>query len=194
MNGTNYVTIGYNFLQLAINSIEEMQKQGNKSLISINSDLSDDEAWLKYDELTKWNDFNIAIPVLYNFFHGVELILKGLILKCGGSLEKKNHNLNWHFNKLKKCPKPPDKNVIDHFEKILFDNGFNDYFKENKATSDSFYEVFRYPERKNGDEIKYWLLRGKEKDGLEKFEKIKILASELKIEIIKWNKSNSNSN
>lgn len=91
MEGTNYITIRYNFLQIAINAIGEIKKQGNKTTLLLKDGLISDEAWSKYDELTKWNDTNIVIPVLFNFFHGSELILKGLILCCGGELERSNH-------------------------------------------------------------------------------------------------------
>jgi hypothetical protein len=78
---------------LTINSIEELEKQGNKNLLFFDGNLSEDESWLKYDQQTNWNDNNIAIPVLFNFYHGIELVLKGLILKCGGEIQK------GHFNK-----------------------------------------------------------------------------------------------
>lgn|SRR5690554_275035 len=186
MNGTNYITIGYNFLQIAINAIGEMKKQGNKTTLIMKGGLTDDEAWAEYDELTKWNDNNIAIPVLFNFFHGSELILKGLILHCGGDLGTKNHKLSDLLLKLKNCPSPPHKNVLDHFDKIIKDNGFEGFFIEHNTSTDSFYEIFKYPEFRNGNEIKFWMVRGNEKAGLEKFQAIATLASGIKTEIIKW--------
>lgn len=144
MNGTNYITIGYNFLQLTINSIDEMKKQGNKSSLIMRGGLTNDEAWVEYNERTKWNDNNIGIPVLFNFFHGTELILKGLILYCDGELETKNHRLSDLLEKLKKCPSPPDRNVLDHFHTIIHNNGFEYFLEENNTSIDSFYEVFKY--------------------------------------------------
>jgi len=89
MNSSAFIGLGYNFLQLTINSIEELENQGNKNLLFLDGNLSEDESWLKYDQQTKWNDNNIAIPVLFNFYHGIELVLKGLILKSGKSWNPK---------------------------------------------------------------------------------------------------------
>lgn len=102
MKGTNYTSIGYNFLQLTINSIEELEKQGNKRAVAMGGELSEEEFWFEFEKRTKWNDQNIAIPVLFNFFHGVELMLKGLIFFCGGELANKTHKLSHLLNSLKK--------------------------------------------------------------------------------------------
>lgn len=192
MDGTNYITIGYNFIQLVINSIGEMKKQGNKSTLITKGDLTETDFWAEYNEITKWNDNNIAIPLLFNFFHGSELILKGLIINCGGKLERNDHKLSNLLAKLKNCPSPPEKNVLEHFEKIIENNGFEDFFKENNTSIDSFYEIFKYPVFKGGNEIKFWMLRGGENVGLEKFHTIGDLASGIKAEIVKWKTSSTN--
>ena len=67
MKGSSYISIGYNFLQLATNSIDELMAQGNRSLIMTSGNKSDEEAWREYEEKTKWNDQNVAIPILFNF-------------------------------------------------------------------------------------------------------------------------------
>ena len=80
MNGASYINLGYNFLQVVVNSIEEMEKQSNANVIFSYSYDSDEQGWLDYEKKTRWNDNNIGIPILFNFFHGVELVLKGLII------------------------------------------------------------------------------------------------------------------
>jgi len=42
----------------------------------------------EFEEHTKWADSNIAEPVLFNFYHGLELSLKSLILVKGNEIEK----------------------------------------------------------------------------------------------------------
>ena len=189
MNGTNFITIGYNFLRLSINSIEEMNKQGNKTMIFMNGDLSDEDSDLEFNERTKWNDQNIGIPILFNFFHGIELILKGLIIHCGGELGSNNHKLTDLLEKLKNMPNAPSEQLLDHFKNVLMKNGLDDFFQENNKTVDSFYILFKYPEHNNGKSIKYFQIRGKQEQGLIRFNTIKSLAENTKTELIKWKTS-----
>jgi HEPN domain-containing protein len=188
MDGSNFITIGYNFLQLTVNSIDEMKKQGNHTVIFSKTGYSTDKAWESYEKQTCWNDQNIGIPVLFNFFHGVELILKGLIIHCGGEFRTKNHSLIKLLSLLKETPNPPAANVIEHFNEILTNNGFESFFANHKLTVDSYYQIFKYPELRNQLEIKFWEIRGKGKNGLKKFERIKDLATGIKSEIIEWKK------
>jgi HEPN domain-containing protein len=189
MDGTNFITIGYNFLRLSINSIEEMNKQGNKTMIFMNGDLSDEDSDLEFNDRTKWNDQNIGIPVLFNFFHGIELILKGLIIHCGGELADNKHKLTTLLEKLKNTPNAPSESLLDHFKNVLMKNGLDAFFQENNKTVDSFYILFKYPEHNNGKSIKFYPLRGKQEQGLIRFNTIKSLAENTKAEIIKWKTS-----
>jgi HEPN domain-containing protein len=190
MKGSNYITIGYNFLQLTINSINELVNQGNRSLVITSGNKTDEEAWKEYEVKTKWNDQNIAIPVLFNFFHGTELVLKGLILHCGGVV-KRTHRLTVHLESLRQCPNPPNESLLNHLQKIISDNGLEDFFKTNNSSVDSFYELFRYPEMNNGREVEFWMLRGEEEIGIKRFEEIRLLASSLKPKIKEWKTSTS---
>jgi len=184
IEGSDFIGLGYNFLQLTINSIEEMEKQGNKSLLFFKGNLSDDELKSRYDDKTKWNDNNIAIPVLFNFYHGVELVLKGLILRCGGQFPNK-HKLSFFIDELSKTPNPPSNNLINHFKTILsFD--LNNFFNSNNKSVDSFYESFKYPQYKNGESSIFKDIRGLDSEGLKLFIKIKDLAVQVKIEIMDW--------
>jgi|TARA_B110000967_G_C18634013_1_gene435112 HEPN domain-containing protein len=190
MNGTNFITIGYNFLRLSINSIEEMNKQGNNTEIFMDGNLSEEDSDLEFNERTKWNDQNIGIPILFNFFHGIELILKGLIINCDGKLEGKGtHELTRLLEKLEKTPNAPSEQLLYHFKDVLKKNGLDNFFQENNETIDSFYILFKYPEQNNGKSIKFHQIRGKEKQGLIRFNTIKLLAEKTKTEIIKWKNS-----
>jgi len=187
MKGTNYITIGYNFLKLSVNSIEEMEKQENKSAIFSDGGKSEEDSWHEFEQRTKWNDQNIGIPVLFNFFHGVELILKGLILHCDGEINEKTHKLTGLLEKLKQTANHPNS-LTNHFHQILSNNGFEPFFEQNGKNVDSFYELFKYPELKTGEDIKFTFIRGKEGIGLERFQRLKELASSIRTEIIEWKK------
>jgi HEPN domain-containing protein len=184
MDGSDFIGLGYNFLQLTINSIEEMEKQGNKSLLFFPGNISDDEMKSQYDEKTKWNDNNISIPVLFNFYHGVELVIKGLIVKCGGQLTTM-HKLSDLLKELKKSQNPPSEDLINHFEEILKFN-LNNFFDSNNKSVDTFYESFKYPQYKNGGSVIFKDVRGLETSGLELFISIKNMAADIKLKIIDW--------
>ena len=192
MNSSAFIGLGYNFLQLTINSIEELENQGNKNLLFLDGNLSEDESWLKYDQQTKWNDNNIAIPVLFNFYHGIELVLKGLILKSGKSWNpKKGHHLTLLLNTLKSCTERPSQNVIEHFEKII-NYDLNNFFDANNKNVDSFYILLRYPEASSNNYFIFNDIRGLGPKGLSTFSEVRSLAKGVKENIKSWlSESNS---
>ncbi len=187
MNSSAFIGLGYNFLQLTINSIEELEKQGNKNLLFFDGNLSEDESWLKYDLQTNWNDNNIAIPVLFNFYHGIELVLKGLILKCGGEIQKV-HNLSLFLENLKKSPNPPNLELLNHFEQIL-SYDLNSFFSSNNKTADDFFELLKYPQLKKGEEVVFKDIRGLGTTGIQTFVEIKKLSKGVKENIKYWLKT-----
>lgn len=201
-NGSSYITLGYNFLQLTINAIEEMEIQGNAYIIFSNETLNEEETWDNYKAKTRWNDNNIALPVLFNFYHGVELIIKGLILHCGSSF-KTIHDLRRLLQNLVQSSNPPDDQLINLLKEVItYDpNGF---FAENQTTSSKAYLLFRYPEmeienkektrgeklEKKKQSILSNLLKGQQEGGLVTFGEIKEYAHKIKASIIDW-KTNS---
>ena len=76
----NYIGITYQFWNLVRESINEMEKINNVNLLisGYDSNISDAESFEIYEEKTKWNDFKIGVPVLFNYYHGLELLMKGL--------------------------------------------------------------------------------------------------------------------
>jgi hypothetical protein len=187
-NGSSYITLGYNFLQLTINSIDEMEKQGNHHTIISDGNSSEQESWANYEEKTKWNDNNIAIPVLFNFYHGVELVLKGLYLICGSNELKHSHKLREHIKSLSLCSNPPDDILIAFFDDLLkYDpNGF---FKENKSNSNQFHILFRYPEKfvkKDTQDVISSMLKSQKEVGLAAFKEIRQYAKGVKTHIQDW--------
>ena len=185
MEGSSFLSLGYNFLSLTINSIDEMEKQENKSLVLSDMIYSDDVSFKKYDEMTKWNDFNIGIPVLFNFFHGHELILKG-ILELLAIKAPKSHNLSAILAKLEVISNPDLSNLIIHLNDVLNNNGFEKFFIENDKNVDSYYILLKYPEEKSTS-FKYRMVKGNNENlGLTRFLRIRELSLRTRKEIINW--------
>ncbi len=188
-SGSPYITLGYNFLQLSINAIDEMEKQGNHVAIITSGASDDDESWDNYHEKTRWNDNNIALPVLFNFYHGIELILKGLILICEGDLPNTGkHSLPKLLSCLEQSKFPPSETLLSFFNKILqFDP--NSFFETNHKNLSVYNELLRYPELQNNTQVHKSCLQGQEELGLKNFIHIRDFATGVKENIILWNKT-----
>lgn len=73
--GLCFLTLSEKYLRLVKNVLEESIWQQNKHVVVMDSDITEEV----YEAETKWSDFNVLIPVLFNFYHGLELLLKGLL-------------------------------------------------------------------------------------------------------------------
>jgi len=135
-----------NFLQLVENILIEIVKNQNVD-IYIGSPREDIRE--HYQELTKWSDFRILVPTLFNFFHGIELLLKASNYKKNIPIKKLNHNLEQLFIDFKK--NYPDSRVItDILHNYIHPSGESNilkaFYKSNDISNSSkFYEVFKYP-------------------------------------------------
>jgi hypothetical protein len=182
----NYIGLSYQFLHLSREAIKEMELQGNRTTIISKAD-GESNNWEKYEELTRWNDFNIGVPILFNFYHGLELMLKGLILECGENLEAKDHKLSNLLGKLKSSESPPSDGVIQIFDKYVNQGPFIEFFNSNDSNIDNFYQLLKYPESMKNEQFRFYEIRGTEKKGLTRFKEIRQDIQRLREEIIKWN-------
>jgi hypothetical protein len=191
----NYIGLAYQFFNLTREAINEMEKQGNFNVTISDPNPNVEESWKIYEELTKWNDYNIGVPVLFNFYHGLELFMKGLLQKLDCKEKINNHKLTELESKLKsKIPAIPES-LVDILNIHLSDRSpFHEFFKTNKSSVDNFYELLKYPESKKGKEFYFWDIQGQDELGLTKFKEIRKATIDLKEEVIKWNKSKTEPN
>ena len=164
-----------------------MELQGNRTMIITDADGEKSNSD-KYEQQTRWSDFNIGVPILFNFYHGLELMLKGLILEYGQSLESKDHKLSQLLIKLKSGDSVPSDKIIQIFEKYVNHGPFFEFFKSNDLNTDNFYELLKYPESKKNKQFRFYEIRGTEERGLACFREIRLDIQKLREEIIKWNK------
>ena len=64
-----------NFLRLTEGACGQLVASNNAHFVIADSPTDPSE----YQQITMWSDHSIGVPILFNFFHGVELILKGFI-------------------------------------------------------------------------------------------------------------------
>jgi hypothetical protein len=79
--------------------------------------------------------------------------------------------------------------LSENFKNILMKNGLGDFFHGKNNTVDSFYILSNTLNSNNGKSIKFYQIRGKEEQGLIRFNLIKSLAENTKAELIKWKTS-----
>ncbi|SFG51943.1 hypothetical protein [Neptunomonas qingdaonensis] len=110
--------------------------------------VSDEELSIeRYNEITRWSDFNIAVPIFYNFYHALELLLKGFVLYDHPNKKPKlNHDIEQLLRDF-------NKSYSDHarlaslFKKYITPNEglLKEFFVSNKSSAKGYYEVLRYP-------------------------------------------------
>lgn len=167
-----WATLAETFLKSAKFQASRIANSGNPNLVVADTNLSEED----YNATTEANDRNLAVPTLYSFFHGLELLLKGA-LSAGNALEKKNHNLEKLFDNFKKSY-PNEGKIIYLFSQALDvnamgqDNPVRRFCERNDLTPARFYEALRYPDDHGGRAFIHYDLKYNEADSVEFFENL----------------------
>ena len=189
----NYIGITYQFWNLVRESINEMEKIKNVSLLisGHDSNISDAESWEIYEEKTKWNDFKIGVPVLFNYYHGLELLMKGLLQEINVEPRKKNHKLTEYYAQIIVHESKFTPEIINTLGQFLKKNNrFEKFFTDNGGSVDDFYIMLRYPGPiKENVHFGFRNIRGTDKKGLEKWLLLRDNTIEIKKGIEKWKKN-----
>lgn len=143
-----FYKLGHQFLNSSKVLLEKLVENDNRQVVISNFDITEEY----YNEQTKYSDFNIIIPILFNYYHGLELIIKAALEQVG-KLEKDGHNIESLINKLKKAYKEDEYFINCIIEKIDKPIQIVNKFKtdNNKIDAFSIYEALRYPDNKSTD-------------------------------------------
>jgi hypothetical protein len=160
------------FWRLVSNSCEELVKRDNPfTLVYEGLEWPNDEEW---SEHTKWSDISIAQPVLFNFYHGIELSLKAL-LASKQIKAPTNHSLSQLYNLVK--DQFTDPRIDNFYRKYVIDNELPEilsrFCNESSVSIDMYYQSLKYPTSTKGIEFKHSELRYNGKEGTEFFDDIK---------------------
>jgi HEPN domain-containing protein len=157
----NFLDMGYKFLNLTENSLEKCIASGNKHLVVSNNPITN----LDYEDKTKWSDFKVAIPILFNFYHALELIIKGL-LYLHGIKPKTNHKMSSLLKLMVDSGKYPPKLIqllSNHIEEECMNTYITNFLNDNQSNIDNFYEILKYPYNKDATKIhRYFTLKYQE--------------------------------
>jgi hypothetical protein len=191
MKKANYFSLSYNYWTLIKSSIDEMEIQGNKTLIvsSHKPNETIEQSFKNYYQKTKWNDVNIGVPILFNFYHGLELCMKGLLQEIEKLPTNKTHKLTDYFELILENASLFIPEILTSIGKVM--NANDPFFFNNNSNLENYHKLLRYPESKKGNIFSYDEIKRKGKTGLKNFKTIKIRCVEIENAIIKWFKLNS---
>jgi hypothetical protein len=133
-----------NYLRFVRAALTESIKHENSWVRISSSPISEEE----YDEQTKWSDFNIIIPLLFNFYHGLELLLKGFVLLKQAEDRRLDHDIEMLLTTFRSSY--PDQSELGsilakYIERSTSPDLLREFFDENRCSANRFYEVLRYP-------------------------------------------------
>jgi hypothetical protein len=166
-----FFNLSENYLLFVRNVLKETIKQGNTWTV-----LNDKKITEKiYYDKTKWSDFNIVIPVLFNFYHGLELLMKGLLSLIDNYELQNSHDIKKILKDLQSNIKNVE--IINILNKYIDSNSmpkiFSECLKENNISINKFYIFLKYPTDKNISKMyNYFKLKYNEEEGLSLFKGI----------------------
>jgi len=141
------------YKQMVINTLEMAIKDKNPSVIISDTFITEKDL----NKKTKYCDYSIIYPLLFLFYHWIELILKGFLLvliKEDPETKKPDIKKIAHHNIIKllkqfKGSYSNEKDIINFFEKYTIKNNMpsflKDFFDKNELSVKNYYTFFRYP-------------------------------------------------
>ncbi len=186
-----FLKMAVNYLQIVETISGELISQGNNIVILTDYQITPEE----FEEKTKWNDYKIAEPFFFNFYHGLELLLKGYVfLKDNESIEN-NHKIE-NLYKIFLEYFPNQITMIRILEKYVGPNikliePLKTFFIDNNITVNKFYEALKYPESRNTQvKFVYDSLKYNGNKALEFYKQLKDDISTIIIETVSFGRSN----
>ena len=167
-------TMGQQYLHLSRVVAEQIVDARNQVVATFWGSKSPDEEAEEFDRQTKWSDARLIEPLMFNFYHGLELTLKGFLLLARGPEATLNHRL---ANLLAAFTEdyPDETTLIRVFQKYLtvcmMPDILREFVEHNDLPVDRFFESFRYPYDKNLDQnFKHIMLKYKTRETLPFYE------------------------
>ncbi len=130
------------FLQLVESVLKETTKRNNSNWY-FGTPLSD----AKIEKRMQWSDFNLIRPVLFSYYHGLELLMKALLLTLGKSV-KADHKLNKlieMINSSGSIPKEIKKALSAYLDDKVLIEPMKTFMKQNDIDISELYSYLRYP-------------------------------------------------
>lgn len=166
-----YLTIGIQYLNLVDSVCQKIIESGNPLIVIKNGRITPED----YLEAVRWSDHNLIIPVLFNFYHGIELLLKGFAILGGENITNKHKlsELVILFNKM--FPRSLfGKFVTKYVTMKSLPKPLKEFCDTSKVTIDDYYQSLKYPESTKGAKFNHVPLKYKSAKGVVFFEELVI--------------------
>jgi hypothetical protein len=154
-NALAHWTMAVNFLRLTEGACGQLVAGKNAHVLVTDSPTDP----LQYRHMTMWSDHSVGVPILFNFFHGIELILKGFIATA--SKVPTHHflsKLHCEFEIL--FPRTVLGETISKFVCDIDPNSPLGRFNiANGINIDSWYQALKYPTSTKGKSFTHVELR-----------------------------------
>ncbi|MCC5941737.1 MAG: hypothetical protein JJU37_09360 [Balneolaceae bacterium] len=182
MKELSYWQIGIQYLHLAQHVSGMIVESGNKLVVFSDEEITEEF----YEEETRWADHNLAIPLFFNFYHGLEVILKGFLLA-------KRVKVN-HSHKLSALLKLFEENygnnelsniISNYVDQDKLKEPLHSFFKKSSVTTNQFYQALKYPESKKGNIYLFEELTEKGTEGVSFFKQLVKDTSKIRRETVK---------
>lgn len=151
MKELGYWRFGIQYLHLSQHVAEMIVQNGNKSVL-IEKNFANE----MFDEKTKWSDHNVALPLFFNFYHGLEVVLKGFLLAKGIDV-KTNHKLSGLLANFEN--EYGRNNLFGLISNYVYQTKLKEplfsFFENSDASPDQFYQALKYPESTNKKMFEY---------------------------------------
>gem|GEM_PF-445568 len=172
-NALVFWTIALQYLSMVENVSKEIVKQGNNWVLIEDHPMSNEEYFL---ERANWSDHNLIIPLLFNLYHGLELLLKGLLLsKANGTV--KPHHVIQDLSRQFADSFPNEAELNRCFSKYTEEEHLPplilNFLRDNELSFNALYQALRYPaDAMFGNIKKYFTLKYQGKEGLTFFNEL----------------------
>ena len=174
-------------MMLVENVSNEIVAQGNNWIIIGEGLLDEDE----YEDKTKWSDHSIMIPLLFDFYHGIELLVKGFLIARDS--EESGHDIKELCDRFKEIySDEEDSNSFlnKYTNEICIPPILKEFLAANGLKFGNLYEAFRYPlDLKFQREKTYQNLMYKGINGLEFFHELKRDIEKIRYSAVKLGRS-----
>ena len=168
-----YWTIGIQYLHMVQSVAEKTVQQGNPRIVVSDNEINEGI----FMEATKWSDYHLIIPLLFNFYHGLEIILKGF-LRAKGCQLRSTHKLSQLLNDFNShFPNTRNTKLSQIFYRYINQSRLpkilKDFCDTSGITIDDYYQSLKYPESTEGQVYQHWPLKYKGKEGVQFFFKLR---------------------
>ena len=162
-------TVGLQYLHMVQAVANETCSQGNKHCIISDNPISSEQ----YMEDTKWSDHNLVIPLLFNFYHGLEVIMKGF-LTVKHPNTRFSHKLTELLNELN--IEYGENKLYETVEKYINQDSLpeiiSDFLTKSDLSIDLYYQSLKYSETTQGNQIYHHPLKYRGEEGVDFFKNL----------------------